>query len=589
MVSDNSVNSLFAVDDMQESHQLTSFLFSKYPSLNHLVISDFTYSIPNNFSDAVTRTLYTSNSINDDVLSNRIKLKKFIEKFHTEAGTINADIYKTIELLTDPSTKIFVSAHQPNLFPYGGVFKKIVLLQTLKNAIMEKQAQLKNIINLFLVVDSDFLDETWIRIAQLPSVKHKSGILELRLPVSKSERWQMACTIPIPKRTILEYWRKQITSWIADSSALGVTTSRYNKSNLLSNFEEFWQQVELAYSKAKSYADFNSFLMSQIVNKVWGYDTLFVRLTDISPVFEDGFKYLISNFKAYSDSLRKAEDLFLSNDIDTGISSSSYINAPLWVHCNKCGSKASVNINKKQMEQGGEIDKSTQPEFVTLDGNCTSCKRHLQVNLGKKGELELLKQKEVIYQLSPRAIPIILLLSRELGIMCYVSGTAGIRYILYGSLAFKQLSSNIPLTLVWPSKDVYYGIGQSEALELVRLAKHSEVVPYLELLKQKEAEYNNKLMLLICERSNRVNTGEPVQTLLSDIVDLKEECRRIRHLITILDKVKNAVNLSPCFIDYAVNFGMINTEKQWRQNLLNSNSLSIPLIIIDNKRESNYS
>ena len=163
ILSDNSVTSLFDVDDMQESHQVTSLLFSKYPSLNHPIISDFIYSISNNFSDIVTKTLCTSfnsspNSINDDVLSNRIKLKKFIEKFHMEAGTTNADIYKTIELLTDPSTKIFVSAHQPNLFAYGGVFKKIVLLQTLKNVIMEKQAQLKNIINLFLVVDSDFLD-----------------------------------------------------------------------------------------------------------------------------------------------------------------------------------------------------------------------------------------------------------------------------------------------------------------------------------------------------------------------------------------------------------------------------------------------
>ena len=120
----------------------------------------------------------------------------------------------------------------------------------------------------------------------------------------------MASTVSIPKRTILEYWRKQITSWIAHSSALYVTTSRSNKSNLLSNFEEFWQQVELAYSKAKSYADFNSFLMSQIVNTVWGYNTLFVRLTDISPVFEGGFKYLISNFKAYSDSLRKLRTCF---------------------------------------------------------------------------------------------------------------------------------------------------------------------------------------------------------------------------------------------------------------------------------------
>jgi hypothetical protein len=31
--------------------------------------------------------------------------------------------------------------------------------------------------------------------------------------------------------------------------------------------------------------------------------------------------------------------------------------------------------------------------------------------------------------------------------------------------------------------------------------------------------------------------------------------------------------LAPCFIDYAVNFDMANTEIKWRQNLLNNESL----------------
>jgi len=38
-----------------------------------------------------------------------------------------------LTLLDKPTTKIFVMAHQPNLSAYSGVFKKIVLLQTLKN------------------------------------------------------------------------------------------------------------------------------------------------------------------------------------------------------------------------------------------------------------------------------------------------------------------------------------------------------------------------------------------------------------------------------------------------------------------------
>jgi hypothetical protein len=44
-------------------------------------------------------------------------------------------------------------------------------------------------------------------------------------------------------------------------------------------------------------------------------------------------------------------------------------------------------------------------------------------------------------------------------------------------------------------------------------------------------------------------------------------------------KVKNAVNMSPCFVDYAVNFGLANTEIQWRENLLSNNNLASPLVM----------
>ena len=62
-----------------------------------------------------------------------------------------------LRLLTDPKTQIFVSIHQPNLFAYGGVFKKIVLLQTLMRAVEERKPPNK-FVNLFLIVDHDFMD-----------------------------------------------------------------------------------------------------------------------------------------------------------------------------------------------------------------------------------------------------------------------------------------------------------------------------------------------------------------------------------------------------------------------------------------------
>jgi hypothetical protein len=146
-------------------------------------------------------------------------------------------------------------------------------------------------------------------------------------------------------------------------------------------------------------------------------------------------------------------------------------------------------------------------------------------------------------------------------------------------MVFKELSVNIPLTVIWPSKDIYYGIGQSEALELVQLTKQSDIAPYFESLKQKDAEYRNKIIPIIAERNHRIKSGESIHTVLKDLFNLKEEQRKIRRIIKMTQKVKNAVNMTPCFVDYAVNFGVANTEIQWRENLLNNNNLASPVVM----------
>jgi hypothetical protein len=561
-----------AIDQLPRS---VRSLFAQYESINHPIISDFISSIPNNFSDAVNkmsssfgsssnRAVTAARPMDYVILNNRLKLQKFIDKFHSEANTMTSDVSSSIKLLNLPTTKILVSIHQPNLFAYSGVFKKIVLLETLKH-MMEKHDPNKKIINLFLIVDHDFMDESWIRLAQLPSIRHSSGILELRLPVSNSIRWKMICNMPVPGRTILDYWRKQINSWIRKNSLSSSASD--NKSRVLHNFDEFWHEVEISYSRAKSYSDFNSFLMSQLVNKIWGYNTLFVRLTDIPSVFEDGFKYLISNFSTYSDVLRKTKNMFLAHGIDTGVSSSSYLNAPMWLHC-KCGSKAHAKIHENLQQE------------TILEGTCMSCKKYLHIKLENHNHKLDLSNEEVIHALSPRAIPILLLLSRDLGVECYASGIGGsMGYTVVASTAFRELSINMPLTIVWPSTDIYYGLGQSEAMELVQLTKQSDIMAYIEQLKQTDAKYRYKIIPLIKERMRRINVGEPVQPLLSDLFNLKEEQRKTRRLIKVADKVKNIVYMRPCFIDYAVNFGMVNTEIQWRQNLLNNNNLTAPILM----------
>lgn len=159
------------------------------------------------------------------IWNNRQILANIASKFHEEAGTLTPQVTKCMQKLRDRTSQIFVTTHQPNLFAYGGIFKKTLLLNCLKNTILDRLKDNIRIINMFVVVDHDFMDENWIRVAQLPSIRYKYGIFELRFPVNNFRRWSMVCKMPPPERRQLDYWKIQIMSWIRKSSLFDTWSS----------------------------------------------------------------------------------------------------------------------------------------------------------------------------------------------------------------------------------------------------------------------------------------------------------------------------------------------------------------------------
>lgn len=549
--------------------QCIKSLFSQYERVNNPILSNYISTIPESLSDAVKRVreqLTVTNT--ENILSNRRKLAKHIAAFHGQAGTDFQAVDQNRINIQDPSAQILVSIHQPNLFAYGGVFKKIILLQTIKS-MLEKGNDASDtntrFVNLFLIVDHDFMDDVWIRVAQLPSVRHSDGILELRMPITASNRWKLVRNMEVPPVTIVEHWRKQVTSWIKNGS-LSLGLGKDERLALFENLEEFWKEVEESYNRARSYADLNSFIMSRVVNKIWGYDTLFVRLSDISEVFEGGFNYLLNNFRKYSGILSASDMMFLRSGINTGVSQSTYLNAPVWLHC-KCGSKASVKLN--EIESG----------IFDLSGTCMSCKRPLTVRLNGSDSCYI--PSSILNELSPRAIPILLLLSRDLGLCCYASGTGGsMGYTMVGRLVFKELSIKMPVTVVWASEDFYSGLGQREALQSLKFKNSAEVINYAEQLRITLSNFNAKVAPLLSKRADLAKDGQDIQDVLTELAVLKQEQRNTRQLSKISDKVIKASTLKPCIIDYAVNFGLRNTENMWRNNLIQNDDLGKPITML---------
>lgn len=534
-------------------------LFSKFNTAENPILSAYVSSIPNSLSEA--KSILASSkfseeySATDYTLANRRLLGQYIRNFHSQANTLSPGVIESIGLLNNPFSKILVSIHQPNLFAYGGVYKKIILLETLRSAVESKNAK-SDLVNLFLIVDHDFLNDMWIRMAQMPSIRNRGGVLEIRTPVSKSKKWQIVCNTAPPQRSVLDSWRGQLKLWIKNASA-----SNRDKSILARNLDSLWHEVEEAFAKSRSYADFNSFFQSKVVNEIWGYKTLFVRLSDISPVFRKGFEFLLSNHEKYSKAVERAEKYFIQHNINTGVSSTAYLNAPIWIHC-KCGSKASAKIHKANGE-------------MILRGMCMSCKSDLYLGLENTQELKL--SEEQLRKISPRAIPILLLLAREIGIGCFGSGTGGsIGYTIVGSLIFNELSIKMPLTVMWPSDDHYIGVGQSEALDHLQLKHKRDVFDYLQKLRTEDWAKSKEIKPLLAERDRLIAEKQPVKTILSQIFTLKEQQRKIHSTIKVAEKVKNSLQITPCFLDYAINFGMRDVEFQWRQNLIKNDNLMLP-------------
>jgi hypothetical protein len=518
-------------------------------------VTNFLNSLPQTFVEA--QKLLSSNQkvVDYDILQNRVKLEPLVRKFHSEAGTLSDDIQNQRNLLTDPATKLLVSTHQPNLFAYGGVFKKIVLLETLKTTI-EKNSHAR-IINLFVVIDHDFIDEIWMRRAQVPSFHHSSGLLQLRFSVGPAEKWKMVCNIPRPRETILYNWKRQIISWIKKSSS-----SSYQREKMIDNLNLFWEEVEIAYSKATSYSDLNSFLISRIVNGIWGYNTLFVRLSEIPHIFKNGFEFLISNHRTYAETLHQTEQELLSHGIHTGVSFKSHEKAPLWLHC-ECGSKAPVSI--LPLPPQGKL---------ALKGSCMSCKKELTLEPGDEACCPDFSR--IISFVSPRAIAIPLLLSRDLEISCYCSGKGGLGYLMDANAISKRLGIRWPLTIIWGSKDVYQGIAQNQALRSINM-EITEAQKRLQELSSRNNEYEIKISNLVSKRNELAKANSSLHDTLKDLFQLKEEQRRIRREIKIITKANQILDLSPCILDYAINFGMVDTERQWSRSLLTNGDLANPV------------
>jgi hypothetical protein len=554
--------------------------FQKYAKVENELVSQYIQSIPATMEEAqgtLASSIHFRYKVDEhitqhdtQVYENRVWLAKEIGDFHSRANTAYSGVIKAIASMLRPRSEIFVSIHQPNLFAFSGVFKKIVLLQHLKTR-MQRLARSHSFprgvtfTNLFLIVDHDFMEDRWMRTAQLPSVDTADGLLELKMPVKHSDRWKMVCNMPHPNRSVVDEWYKQVRRWLRNSGP-GKAENDEQRIIMEANVEKFWDRVvEESYKRCQSYAEFNSFMMTHIVNKIFGYDTLFVPLSRLGQAFKNGYNFLIQNSTIYRDALAESETIFTKYGLKCGVSDNARCHSPLWLHCSTCGSKASSKII---------VDEEGRNK---LGGICMGCKKQLNLFLTSDGKIP----DGLIDHVSPRAIPILALLSRELGVSCYASGIGGsMRYVMDGLTVFSQLDINVPLTLAWSGEDRYFGIGKETALRSLNINNVKGVDDLCDKLRRDLIAYSIRIKPYLELRRQNYERQISNGRLLEQINEIKVEQRKIRALATKAEKVRKAVHVKPCILDYVVNFGLEKTADMWEDNLVENGRLDAPLVML---------
>jgi len=506
----------------------------------------------------------------EHVCQTRSNLSGFARVFHEQCGTLTPSVKKRLEDLGSGNCVVLMTAHQPNFFAYNGVFRKA----TLSFVLSEHLSRILGVpvVNFFGIADQDFTDDRWVRSCQLPAVQKSEGTLAIcvKLP----ER-MMLCKVAKPSEELLRAWESQIGKWISETvnsvscllkkAGLG-SLSKDAETKLGENFKSLWGIVEECYERSVNFSDFNAFLLSKVINEVWGYDTLFARFSECQQAFDDDFGYLLSRFDDYSSLLKEASELPCQIAESEGVTDQEPLLVPFWYHCD-CGSKAKLLMRN-------------EGESLAGHGTCMKCGRFFTLDFGSKSNPRL---SGISSRVSARAIAMNLVFFRGLLPCVYVGGVGGARYLTEALHVADGLGIPFAPIAIWRPHDRYLGVGQFEALlERKRICSSLGV--------HDPTQAQSLLEAMTCEARKTLDSLELEKRRLEEELEKNPDNIRIREEIVqtsvartragrtlelsvlanesrILRNAAVATDLMPSIIDYAVNIGLEETSQQWRKHL----------------------
>jgi hypothetical protein len=505
----------------------------------------------------------------DTVRKKRAQLSRYVETFHRECGTLTDPVQERIQELRDGNCIVLMTAHQPNFFGYSGVFRKATLNSVLSN-MLEERLKLP-VVCFFGIADQDFTDDRWVRSALLPDVQRRDGLFDLHVCLPGK---LLLNSVPKLSQEVFNGWRSAIDEWCSSKLASLRRLSRASGlgalpegNRLKENFESFWKIAEDAYTKALNYSDFNAFLISRIINHVWGYDTLFSRFSQCEQIFEPEFCFLLSHFDEYSKYVKDVTTA--QKGSKGGVCGYEHTLLPFWYHCD-CGSKARLFMHQDNDSLFGI-------------GECMSCGKEYRIDVGCRSDPEI---SGLLSRISGRSLSMPLIFFDGLKVACYVGGIGGSEYLQQAKYVAEKMGLTFPPIVIWRPRDVYLGVGQLEALMMYRgISKTFDFSKFHEAKKALEKKIEiSKERIGEIELQKEEVTGRAISfegkaekmralSLMANYVRKESELPVLIRDDKLLENVLAVQALYPSILDYAINIGLERTNEQWTTFLKENGNL----------------
>lgn len=416
------------------------------------IFPEFTGPLIRSLEGAVKNCLeyYHANPVSKHTIDVRTCIGKKIKEFHKKAGTYTDSIQKAIDDLSNPETLVIEVAHQPNIFPYAGYFKKIVLGHMIAEKIRE-QADFP-VVELFGIVDQDFASPKWFRSTYLPDINARDGILALKTPVSKKSIDAMY-TIKKPSDELINKWKNSLETWLINNVRIlnrlyrevygELRFDRDTMAVFRGRMKQLFRVIDDCASTSNNLTEFNSFFVTKLVNSIWNYPMVFYEYHTTQHCFSDEYAFLANNFERYNRDFKEYYNLLTENEISLNFKKPKQDQAPFWFHCD-CGAKIEVRA------------KNESNRIVLKKLRCEKCK-------SEPGIIEL----GAMDNISPRAVSRPIIISRGMQPSIFVSGIGAAGFEMVSRGIANDFNIKLPPYVIWHTKDSYMGIAQEVAEKML--------------------------------------------------------------------------------------------------------------------------